>query len=110
MRKSRQLLGSLALSFSLISCATTEIPNFKAHITLPASQDGFGIYTVSKKEVIIPAEKWNEVKKRGIVILPEDWAILKETVLKNCITTKCKESVGALDGLFFAIDDALKKL
>lgn len=94
----------------LSSCATVEVPNFRAFITLPASEDGFGVYTVSHKEVTISREEWAQERKRGIVILPEDWKILKTTIRKNCIVTKCKQAIGALDGLFLAIDDALKKV
>lgn len=101
---------SVALLVSLSGCATTDIPNFRAFITLPASEDGFGVYTVSRKEVIIPAEKWAVERKRGITILPEDWKILKQTVRKNCIVQQCKQAIGALDGLFLVIDDALKKV
>lgn len=100
---------SVVLLLSCSSCATVDMPNFRAFVTLPASGDGFGVYTVSKQEVEIPATEWEEVRKRGIVILPEDWKILKRTVRKNCITNKCKEAVGYLDGLFHAIDHALQK-
>ena len=104
----RMLSVSLLLSPS--GCASVEIPNFRAFITLPASEDGFGVFTTSHKEVVIPADKWAVERKRGIIILPEDWKILKLTIRKNCIVNKCKKAVGALDGLFLAIDDALKKV
>lgn len=106
----RRLLGSLLLSCSISACATVEVPNFRAYVTLPASGDGFGVKTVTREEVTIPKKEWDEKRQRGIVILSEDWKILKLTVRKNCITNKCKQAVGALDGLFFAIDKALKKV
>lgn len=101
---------SVVLLVWLSGCATVEIPNFRAFVTLPASEEGFGVYTVSREEVVIPPKIWVQERKRGIVILPEDWAILKKTVRKNCIVNKCEQAVGALDGLFLAIDHALKQV
>lgn len=105
----RTLSASLLVWLS-VGCATVSVPNFRAFVTLPASEDGFGIYTVSREEVTIPAAKWKTESKRGIIILPEDWAILKQTVRKNCIVNQCEQAVGALDGLFLAIDHALKQV
>ena len=89
-------------------CATVRIPDFKAYITLPASGDGYWIQTVSTGEGRIPKAEWEVTKRRGIVILSEDWAILKNTVMKNCLTNQCKDTVGAFDNLFNAVDSALK--
>lgn len=106
-----KLSAFFVVSLLLFSgCATVEVPDFHAYVTLPASGDGFGVKTVSKTEKVIPAKEWEEVRKRGIVILSEDWKILKRTVRKNCITNKCEQAVGALDGLFLALDHALKKV
>lgn len=103
--------GLLVVSFLLFSgCATVEVPNFKAWVELPASKEGFAVETVTKKEHSMPATEWAEKKKRAIHIFSEDWLILKRTIRKNCITNKCKQAVGALDGLFLAIDDALRKV
>jgi hypothetical protein len=101
---------SLSLSFSLCACATVAIPDFNAYITLPAGGDGFGVSTVSKKITEIPQPRWEEMKKRGVVVLPEDWKILKQTIRKNCIANNCEKAIGAVDSLFYAIDDALKKV
>lgn len=99
-----------ACTIFLASCSSVEIPDFKAHITLPASGDGYWVKTVSQEEGRIPHAQWDITRKRGIIILSEDWAILRSTILKNCLTMKCKQSVGAFDGLFYSIDEALKKL
>lgn len=101
------LFASLLLSFS-VGCSTVKVPNFRAYVTLPASGDGFGISTVTREEVVIPKAEWEYKRARGIVVLPEDWSILKRTVRENCITNKCEQAVGALDDLFIAIDNALK--
>ncbi len=98
------------LSFILSGCASIEIPNFKAHITLPASGDGYYVKTVGTEEGRIPKEEWEIIRKRGIVVLSEDWAILRYTILKNCLTMECKNAVGTFDGLFYSLDEALKKL
>jgi len=92
-----------------MACATVKIPNFKAHITLPASGDGYYVKTVSGEEGRIPKEQWQEISKRGIIILSEDWAILRNTVLENCLRHQCDDTVGLLDELFYTLDKSIKK-
>jgi hypothetical protein len=97
----------LILFFS--GCATVQIPDFRAHITLPASGDGYYVNTISKQEGRIPKLEWDEKKKRGIVLLSEDWAKLKMVVIKNCLNNRsCKDTVGVFDDLFKTIDAALE--
>lgn len=100
----------IIISVLLASCSTIEIPNFKTYVTLPASGNGHSIETITHKQEIIPKEIWDKKKPRAILLFSEDWEILKKSLIQNCLTNECKQSVGALDGLFFAIDDALKKL
>ncbi len=90
-----------------VGCATVEIPNIKTYVTLPYSGDGHSIETLTHKEDRIPKAEWEEKRKRGIILFSEDWQKLKFTLLKNCEMNECKQSVGALDGLFQALDDAL---
>ena len=94
----------------LVGCASVEIPDFKAHVTLPASGDGYFVKTVGKEEGRVPKEEWEVKRKRGIIILSEDWAILRYTILKNCLTMECKQAVGTFDNLFYSLDEALKKI
>ncbi len=96
---------------SSVGCASVEIPDFKAHITLPASRDGFYVKTVSRGEGTIPAALWKKTleERPHIILFAEDWSILRFTVVKNCLTMSCKQTVGALDFLFEAADKALKK-
>ena len=102
---------SIASASLLISaCASVELPDIKAYVTLPASEDGYGISTISRKEVRIPRAEWDQKRKRGIILFSEDWEKLKFTLIKNCVALQCKQTVGALDGLFYSIDDALRKL
>ncbi len=94
----------------MVSCSTIEIPDIHPGITLPASGDGYQIGTVSHDEIRTPADQWHEKTKRGIILFSDDWAKLKFTLLKNCLANDCKQSVGALDNLFYAIDNALKEI
>jgi hypothetical protein len=87
-----------------------EIPDFKTYITLPASGDGYGRSVVTHQKVLIPKAEWDQKKKAGIILLSEDWLILRKSLAKNCIENKCKQAVGALDGLFSAIDQAIGTL
>lgn len=98
----------VVLVFFLFGCSTVQIPDFKAHITLPASGDGYWVKTVSKEEGRIPKAQWEVTKKRGIVLLSEDWAVLRYTLLKNCLSNDCKDTVGVFDELFYSIDSAFK--
>ena len=97
-----------ASSLLSLGCASVEIPDFKAHVTLPASGDGYWVKTVSTDEGRIPKKEWDTVRKRGIIILSDDWKILRYTLLKNCINMKCKQAIGAFDELFISIDRALR--
>ena len=101
----------IILALVLSGCASVKIPDFKAHITLPASEDGYWVKTVSPDEGRIPKEEWAIKRKRGIILLKEDWAILRNTLLENCLTNRqCKDVVGTFDGLFYSIDEALKRI
>lgn len=91
-------------------CATYQVPDFKAYLTLPASEDGFGISTISRKEVRIPKAQWNELKKRGIVLLSEDYAVLKKSIRQNCSMRQCTQLIGYFDELFLTLDGALNKV
>lgn len=99
----------LVLMLVLTGCAHVKIPDFKAHITLPASGDGYWQKTVSPEEGRIPKAIWDEQKKRGITIMPEDWAILKPVLQENCLRNECRDIEGFFDGLFFNLDAGLKK-
>ena len=90
-------------------CAHIKIPDFRAHITLPASGDGYWVNTVSNKEGLIPKTEWDVKKKRGIVLFSEDWMILRNTLLQNCLSNDCKDAVGIFDDLFYSIDKAFKE-
>lgn len=100
----------LISSLLLVSCATTEIPDVNAYVTLPYSGDGYSISTVSHKRNRIPAAEWELKRKKGIILLSEDWQKLKFTLSKNCMVQKCKQAIGALDTLFIAIDEALQQI
>jgi len=95
--------------FLFTGCASVHIPDFKAYVTLPASGDGYWVQTVSTGEGRIPKATWDVQKKRGIVLFSEDWSILRNTVLKNCLMNSCKDTVGMFDSLFSTLDSALKE-
>lgn len=94
---------------ALVSCASVKIPDFKAHVTLPASGDGYYVKTVSAEEGRIPKEEWDKLRRHGIVLLSEDWTILRYTLLKNCLSMECKQAIGVFDDLFETIDSGLGK-
>ena len=104
----KRIGGLLALVLGLSACSTIELPSANLYVTLPASGNGFGVNILTNKEVEIPAKEWKQISRRGVILLSEDWAKIKLSLLKACLENTCRQSVGALDGLFYAIDDALK--
>lgn len=105
-----RLLILICFLFFVVSCATIDVPNIKAWVELPGSKQGFAVETVTKKEHLMNEIEWAEKRKGAIHLFSEDWAVLKQTIRKNCIVNKCEQAVGALDGLFLAIDHALKQV
>jgi hypothetical protein len=102
------------LSVSLVAslgCASVEIPDLRPHVTLPGTQNGFWVSTLEEKEGEIKAEAWKKYLEENahVILFSEDWAKLRFTLLKNCLTMDCKQSVGMLDDLFKMVDDGLKK-
>lgn len=103
-------MRALFISILLSGCAATTIPDFRAHITLPASGDGYWVKTVSAEEGRIPKAQWEQKRKRAILLLSDDWLILRSFLLENCLENSCKLAVGTFDQLFMSIDSALKKM
>lgn len=99
------------ISLLLSACAQVEIPDITPFIVLPASGDCYGRSTVSDQVVrTVEGPLCEDKVKRSIHLTSDDWAKLKYTLLKNCLSNQCKQSVGALDQLFETIDNALKQL
>jgi len=98
-------------SDALVGCASVEIPDIHPHITQPGSHDGFWVSTLTDAEGIIPAPQWTQklLSEPHVILFSPDWAKLRFTILKNCLTMECKNAVGTLDSLFEAIDTGLKK-
>jgi hypothetical protein len=98
------------VSASLVRCASVELPDLKPHITLPASQEGFWVSTLTDEEGSVPYLEWRSKLRREphIILFSDDWAKLRFTILKNCMSMDCKQAVGALDDLFYTFDAALK--
>lgn len=113
-KKRKSTIGLLLLSTSLLisGCAAVDLPDVHAWITLPASGDCYSMSTIShqKKRLPFNSPECENIKRRSIGFMSEDWAKLRYTLLKNCLSFKCKQSVGALDSLFYAVDDALKHI
>lgn len=95
-----------------VGCATVEVPELRPHTTLPASKDGFWVNTLKDEEGEIPAPLWKKKleEEAHVILFSKDWASLRFTILKNCLTMQCQQSVGTLDNLFYTLDEALKKM
>lgn len=100
----------LIVSSALSACANVKIPDIYTYVTLPASGNGFGVSSIGKPDKEIPAKEWKLMVRRGVILMPDDWAAIKKELSKSCIQQQCDQAIGALDGLFYALDDALKRL
>ena len=99
----------VSLLFLLSSgCGTMEVADFQPNITLPASGDCYGIKVLSKEETRLPKAQCDELKKRAVFIDSENYKLLRQTVQRNCQKFECKQIIGAFDGLFLSIDQALQ--
>lgn len=110
--RSSVLLANLFASVALSGCMSFKTSDFRADITLPASGDCFGIYTMSGREVRIPADDPRCVsqKARSIRLDSENWKILRRDIQNNCQAAKCTQIKGLLDDLFLTIDQGLQKI
>lgn len=104
-----KLLGSFWLLITLSSCASYQLSDWQASLTLPASQDCFSVGVLSGKEVRLKASDPACIKKKqtAVWIDSANYKILKRDIQKNCQFNKCKQITGAFDELFFTIDHAL---
>ena len=109
MTKLKKLLIS-SLTCLASGCASVSIPDINPGVTLPYSGDGYRRTTLTNVSTVVPKAQWDQQKRRAILLFAEDWAQLKYVLLKNCLTNKCKSTAGALDNLFYTLDEQLKKL
>ncbi len=100
-------LRLVVLCAFLTSCATLEVPDFRGYVVLPASGSCFGINVVSGLETEIPSVQCEDIVKRSIHIDSENWKVLRASIQRNCQHFQCTQLVGAFDGLFLALDQAL---
>ena len=98
------------LIYSLIGsgCPTMQLQDFKAGVTLPYSERCFFVNAISGKETEYPADQCARMKKAGLIILSEDWKIIRKNFQTNCQILQCKQLVGQFDQLFMTIDKSLK--
>jgi hypothetical protein len=82
--------------------------DFKAGVTLPYSGNCFFVNAVSGKEQEFPESECEAMKKRGLIILSDDWKIIRQNFQENCQAFQCKQLVGQFDQLFLVIDKNLQ--
>lgn len=104
-------MKSLTLVFllSCVSCTTANIPDFRMDLVLPASGDCYGKYVVSKQVERIPADHplCIERKMKALSIAPDQYAIIKKSFYKNCMSSDCKQTIQGIDGLFDTLSKAV---
>lgn len=112
MKLSKQLASSLLLVASLSGCSTYQTSDWKAWITLPASEDCMGFSVMSGREVRLPAasSECQKKKLRSVWIDYESYKMLRQDIQINCQLNQCKQITGAFDSMFLVIDSALQKI
>ena len=101
----------LSVSLCLANCAgKISLPDVSPCISLPASGDGYCISTVTQEKRRTDRDIWAVEIKRAIILTPPEWAKLKKWISKQCLMNQCEQAIGTLDGLFYAIDNGLKKV
>lgn len=99
------------ISSQILACAQVEIPDLDPFIRLPASKDCYSKTTVSRQSKrILAGPECEDMIDRSVHLSSDAWAKLRVTLIKNCLTNECKQTVGALDELFITIDNALKNI
>lgn len=105
-----KLLGVLLLLLALSNCGSMQTSDFEVNVTLPASQECYGLHVMSGKETRRPSAVCMELKKRAVFLTSENYKLLKADIQRNCQNQKCKQITGAFDGLFLSLDEALRKI
>jgi hypothetical protein len=85
-----------------------QISDVPLMVRLPASKQCFEVKTLSWEEKTYSPAECDRISERSIILTSEAWKMLKTDIQKNCQTSKCKQLTGAADGLFLAIDAALR--
>lgn len=98
----------LLLLFVNSGCASYQISDYGPMVRLPASRDCYEVRVLSKKEYRYSATDCERIIERSIILRSSTWASMKRDILANCQVVQCKQITGAVDGLFIAIDNALK--
>lgn len=92
----------------LSSCSTTDLKKVDIcpWIELPGSGDGYCKTMISHKKKRMPKDEFAIYRKRLMGLSSKDFAKVKKAFLKHCISSQCKQTVGAFDELFLTIDKA----
>jgi hypothetical protein len=101
-----------------VRCATTEIHDTEVcvvelpydEVTKTSPGGGYCRKVISKEERFIPREKWVKERRAGILILPDEYAKLKNKHYKDCFTFECKQSLDSVSETFIGLDKTLKLL
>lgn len=84
-----------------------QLKEFKAGVTLPYSEHCFFVNALDGKEHEYDAPTCEHMRKAGLIILSEDWKIIRSIFQENCQLLQCKQLVGQFDGLFLQVDKSL---
>lgn len=87
-----------------------QLHDWKAGVTLPYSENCFFVHVLSGETEEYPAQACAEMKKRAVIILSEDYKILRGDIQSSCQFTQCEQLTGRLDNLFLVVDRAINKL
>jgi len=110
MKSKKRFVLLLWLSVSLSSCTSFQTSDFAIGIRLPASRKCYQVNVMSGKETESSPEECDKIISRGIFMTSESWKLLRGDIQTNCQYAQCTQISGAADGLFMAVDKALKNV
>lgn len=77
---------------------------------MPYSGNCFFVNAVDGKTREYPAPECEKMRRKGLIVLSEDWKIIREILQINCQMTQCKQLVGQFDSLFLVLDEAAEQV
>lgn len=104
------MISAALVSLSLSGCSSFKLEPFKAGVTLPYSGHCYFVNAVTGKTDEYDEPTCIKMKQRGLIILSEDWKIIRKILQMNCQFEACTQLRGRFDGLFMVLDDAAGKI
>lgn len=65
---------------------------------------------ITGKYTRIPRDEWQKQIRTAVILMPEDWAIIKKSYYQMCIQMDCAQPMDVLDGVFETLKKANQQM